>query len=80
MQQRLKERRNLLGFHARQLETVSPLATLARGYSVTLKSETRRVLHGISDVQTGERITTLLSEGELESEVVAHYPDRRLPR
>lgn len=80
MQQQLKDRHAMLGFQTRQLETVSPLATLSRGYSVTLNTETRRVLHDISDVQTGERITTLLSEGELESEVVAHYPNRRLPQ
>jgi exodeoxyribonuclease VII large subunit len=80
MQQQLKDRHAMLGFQTRQLEAVSPLATLSRGYSVTLNTETRRVLRDISDVQTGERITTLLSEGELESEVVAHYPDRRMPR
>ncbi len=80
MQQKLKDSQSMLGFQTRQLEVVSPLATLSRGYSVTMRTDVRQLLRDMRDVRIGERITTLLHEGELESEVVAHYPGKGLAR
>ncbi|MHC4939719.1 MAG: exodeoxyribonuclease VII large subunit [Planctomycetota bacterium] len=48
-----------------KLEALSPLKVLARGYSVTWKGKT--VLRRASDVARGDRIRTLLSDGEIES-------------
>ncbi|CAK8712185.1 Exodeoxyribonuclease 7 large subunit [Candidatus Electrothrix laxa] len=52
------------------LEAVSPLSTMARGYSVTRKSSGRRTLITAADqVQAGDPIEVLLHQGRLECEV-----------
>ncbi|VGP93284.1 Exodeoxyribonuclease 7 large subunit [Klebsiella quasipneumoniae subsp. similipneumoniae] len=50
------------------LEAVSPLATLARGYSVTSVSD-GTVLKQTKQVKTGDLLTTCLKDGWVESEV-----------
>ncbi|MHC4408110.1 MAG: exodeoxyribonuclease VII large subunit [Planctomycetota bacterium] len=48
-----------------KLEALSPLRVLARGYSVTWKGP--NVVRRAADVRGGDRIRTLLSDGEIES-------------
>ena len=50
------------------LEAVSPLATLARGYSVTSSSD-GKVLKQTKQVHEGDLLTTRLNDGWVESEV-----------
>lgn len=50
------------------LEAVSPLATLARGYSVTSASD-GKVLKQTTQVREGDLLTTRLNDGWVESEV-----------
>jgi exodeoxyribonuclease VII large subunit len=50
------------------LTSVDPAAVLARGYSITY-SASGRVLRSAAAVRPGERITTRLAEGTIESEV-----------
>ena len=50
-----------------QLEALSPLKVLARGYSVTMKDN--RVVRRKSDVAPGDEIRTILGEGEIRSTV-----------
>lgn len=50
------------------LEAVSPLATLARGYSVTT-SPSGEVLKKTGQVKTGDTLTTRLNDGWVESEI-----------
>lgn len=50
------------------LEAVSPLATLARGYSVTSVSD-GKVLKQTTQVREGDLLTTRLNDGWVESEV-----------
>ena len=47
------------------LNSVSPLATLSRGYSITKQGE--RVIHHPSQVKSGDEITTQLKDGEIRS-------------
>jgi len=49
---------------ARSLEAVSPLATIARGYSVLLR-EDGRVVQSTRGVAIGERVSARLSDGRL---------------
>ncbi len=66
--------RQLNGYHQRfgiacsQLEAVSPLATLARGYSVT-QTPAGMVLKTTQQVQAGDKLTTRLQDGWIESEI-----------
>lgn len=49
---------------AKRLETVSPLATLSRGYSIVFK-EDGSIVRTSAQVQTGDRVLTRLGEGQL---------------
>ena len=52
-----------------KLEALSPLAVLKRGYSITETLDGKKVLKDIKDVNKGERIKTVLSKGQIISEV-----------
>tara|TARA_B100001094_G_C18108485_1_gene759754 strand:+ start:55 stop:1422 length:1368 start_codon:yes stop_codon:yes gene_type:complete len=63
-----------LSSHAAQLEKLSPLATLSRGYSVTLSQE--QTLSSVQHVQIGQEIITRLQDGKLVSHITqkeAHH-------
>ncbi len=51
----------------RQLNAVSPLAVLRRGYSVTLIKKTGTVVRNTAQITGGERLITRLSDGQIES-------------
>lgn len=55
------------------LHTVSPLATLARGYSIAMQDDT--VLRSYEQTQPGATIRTRLAHGVLLSKVEACFPD-----
>jgi exodeoxyribonuclease VII large subunit len=61
-----KER--LAGFAGR-LESLSPLAVLARGYSLTKRSHDGRLITDAGQVAAGDQITTRLARGQLHSRV-----------
>ena len=50
------------------LNSVSPLATLSRGYSISFKDE--EVVSRAQDVTTGDVLTTKLHDGEIRSKVL----------
>jgi len=51
------------------LHAISPLATLARGYSLTTRKSDGRILRAADEIKTGELIVTRLAEGVLVSRV-----------
>jgi exodeoxyribonuclease VII large subunit len=55
---------------AGRLESMSPLAVLSRGYSLTSRADDRRLIRSADEVATGEMIVTRLAKGEVRSEVV----------
>ncbi|QYK00382.1 exodeoxyribonuclease VII large subunit [Shewanella psychrotolerans] len=69
MQTRLSDANTALTHAAHQLDTVSPLATLSRGYSITLDAN-ERVVQKVADVNAGDRLTTKLIDGEVQSTVL----------
>ncbi|GIU31403.1 exodeoxyribonuclease 7 large subunit [Shewanella colwelliana] len=60
---------NSLRHTAHQLDTVSPLATLSRGYSITLDIN-GKVVQKVTDVNAGDKLTTKLIDGEVQSTVL----------
>jgi exodeoxyribonuclease VII large subunit len=54
---------------AGRLESLSPLAVLARGYAVAWNADKTRVLRDASTVDPGDTVCVTLSRGELECEV-----------
>ncbi|WP_039029707.1 exodeoxyribonuclease VII large subunit [Leclercia adecarboxylata] len=65
---RLGSTRERFGNAVTHLEAVSPLSTLARGYSVTTATD-GKVLKQTKQVKAGDVLTTRLSDGWVESEV-----------
>lgn len=55
---------------AAQLDALSPLKVLARGYSLTLKEDGVTVVRAAEDAKPGDVIRTRLASGTLESRVV----------
>lgn len=74
MQYRLETLRQSLLAQAHALETVSPLATLARGYAI-VNDEQGNLVTRYSQVSTGATIRTRLAEGTLVSVVTAGLDD-----
>ncbi|UTZ36608.1 exodeoxyribonuclease VII large subunit [Vibrio campbellii] len=68
MDRKLLTMRHQLAIAAEKLDTVSPLATLQRGYSIT-QTEQGQVVTQAKDVKTGDVLVTRLSDGELRSTV-----------
>lgn len=52
------------------LDAISPLKTLARGYSVTLDAQSNKVIMSTEHIQPGQLIRTKLSDGEFLSKIV----------
>ncbi|MGF1908818.1 exodeoxyribonuclease VII large subunit [Vibrio kasasachensis] len=68
MDRKLLKSRHQLALAAEKLDTVSPLATLKRGYSIT-QTEQGGVVHSTQDVKKGDTLITRLADGELRSTV-----------
>ncbi len=54
---------------SREFQAVSPLQTLARGYSITTDAETGNIITHSTEIRPGQRIHTRLLEGHLISTV-----------
>jgi exodeoxyribonuclease VII large subunit len=54
-----------LALAARALHSVSPLATLDRGYAIVSDPQSKRVLHDVSSIAAGDRIRARLAHGSL---------------
>lgn len=65
----LKQRKQQLAALGSQLNTVSPLATLARGYSITFDAK-QQVVSNQQQLQPGDKVQVKLAEGGFEAEVV----------
>ncbi|REL30476.1 exodeoxyribonuclease VII large subunit [Thalassotalea euphylliae] len=66
--QRLSQQQQSFAALAEQLHLVSPLATLARGYSIT-RNETGDIVKSIEKVKQGEEISVQLGDGKLKAKV-----------
>jgi exodeoxyribonuclease VII large subunit len=62
-------RRERLAVSARALDAISPLATLQRGYSITLLASSGKVLHRADESVVGDILETRLARGRIFSRV-----------
>ncbi len=62
-------RQQQLGTLVRTLDTLSPLATLTRGYAIIRRPADGRVLHRAAEARRGETLEAQLSEGWLVCEI-----------
>jgi exodeoxyribonuclease VII large subunit len=69
MQQQLDAARQMLAQQVRTLAAVSPLNTLARGYSITTVAESGEVITRATDIEVGQSVQVRLHQGRLDCEV-----------
>ncbi|KGJ90642.1 exodeoxyribonuclease VII large subunit [Colwellia psychrerythraea] len=69
MQNTLQHKSELFVHLLEQLQLVSPLATIARGYSVT-RDTSNKVVTKVAQVDKGEEISVQLSDGHINAKVV----------
>jgi exodeoxyribonuclease VII large subunit len=74
---RLRLARQRVASAGRQLEAMSYRGVLRRGFSVTRSAE-GAVLRSAADVRAGQRVTTVLSDGAFDSEVVEGGPRKKI--
>jgi exodeoxyribonuclease VII large subunit len=78
MRQRVETAQRGIAGLAAQLESLSPLGVLARGYSLTRKLPDRRLVGSVSQVQAGDAVEIVLHDGEVSTRVegihAAHDP------
>ncbi len=63
----LHDRKQVLTQHAHHLNTVSPLATLSRGYSVVTHEKSGAVIRSSEQVNRGDKINIRLNQGQIEA-------------
>ncbi|MFZ9708562.1 MAG: exodeoxyribonuclease VII large subunit [Steroidobacteraceae bacterium] len=69
MQGALLGNRQRLALATRTLQTVSPLATLERGYAIVTRAEDGRLLRRANEVRSGDLIETRLGQGRVRARV-----------
>ncbi|XZE55377.1 exodeoxyribonuclease VII large subunit [Planctomycetaceae bacterium SH139] len=65
----LERKQRQLSHSSATLAALSPLATLARGYSITFSKGSSTVLRDSSTVKAGDEIVTRLAKGQLTSQI-----------
>ncbi|MBA2817177.1 exodeoxyribonuclease VII large subunit [Candidatus Pantoea persica] len=79
LEKQLNRERQHFATIAAQLEGVSPLATLARGFSVTT-DQTGQVVKKTAQLQAGDLLRTRLDDGWVESRVTSLQPEKKRRR
>lgn len=59
-----------------RLEILNPLATLSRGYSITMEAKSGKVVRSIAMAKNGERWITRFADGRVESRVTTIHSER----
>ncbi|HMM67782.1 MAG TPA: exodeoxyribonuclease VII large subunit [Dokdonella sp.] len=65
----IERRRSRIAELGRALHAVSPLATLARGYSILLEQESGRIVRRVGQVAPGQTLRGILADGNLSLRV-----------
>ena len=55
-----------------QLDALSPLRVLERGYAIALHQSTGRAVRSQSEVKEGDRLRVRVSDGEFDAKVEGH--------
>ncbi|USH01867.1 exodeoxyribonuclease VII large subunit [Grimontia kaedaensis] len=68
MRRQLRQHQHALALQMETLDAVSPLATLARGYSIT-RNDKGEVIRSASSLKSGDQIRSTFGDGEIQSTV-----------
>ena len=69
--------RNRVALAARALDTVSPLATLTRGYAIVSDAASGAVISHVAGAKPGQAIRAQLADGSLLAEVKGLEPGKK---
>ena len=61
----LTEQRHRLALQLSQLQTLSPLAVLSRGYAIVKHEQTGEVVHSLTEVKSGDQLQIQFAAGEV---------------
>ncbi|MFA4955874.1 MAG: exodeoxyribonuclease VII large subunit [Candidatus Methanoperedens sp.] len=62
----LEVKQALLDAHAGKLNAISPLGTLSRGYSITLKLPQKTPVRSIADIEISDEISIIVNDGKIK--------------
>jgi exodeoxyribonuclease VII large subunit len=62
-------RRERLDGLAARLESLSPMATLARGFAIVRLEETETLVHSVTQVSPGDRLSVCVADGAFGAQV-----------
>lgn len=65
----LKEKTQQLGYGIRQLDALSPLKVMARGYSLVYDDQGKRLIKSLDEVEPGDMLKVKVTDGELDCQV-----------
>lgn len=65
----LREKSQQLSYGIRQLDALSPLKVMARGYSLVYDEQGQSLIKSLSDVEPGDMVKVKVTDGELECQV-----------
>ena len=69
MERLMDVKRALLDAHTGKLDAVSPLGTLSRGYSITLKQPQNTLVQSIEDVERSDDVSIIVRDGKIRCSV-----------
>lgn len=73
----LKVHQTQLGSAIRQLDALSPLKVMSRGYSLVYDEQEKRLIKSISDVQLGDLVKIRVNDGQFDCQVWAMKEDEQ---
>jgi exodeoxyribonuclease VII large subunit len=65
----LETKKSLHNTHAGKLDAVSPLGTLSRGYSITLKLPHKTIVRSIEDIEKMDELSIIVIDGKIKCSV-----------
>jgi len=65
MSELLTEQHHRLALQLSQLQTLSPLAVLSRGYAIVKQKQTGEVIHGLAGLKSGDQLQIQFADGEV---------------
>ncbi|GGA22460.1 exodeoxyribonuclease 7 large subunit [Paenibacillus physcomitrellae] len=71
----LKERSAMLGSAIRQLDALSPLKVMSRGYGLVYDDQEQKLIKSINQVQPGDQVKIKITDGELDCQVWGIKPE-----
>ncbi len=69
IQRSIEVKESLLVAHGGKLDVISPLGTLSRGYSITLKLLTGTIVRSINNVERKEELAIIVNDGRIKCSV-----------